>query len=430
MYHTRQLSVIGLGYVGLPIAVTFARSGFLVIGFDINEQRIEQLRQGIDVTNEIDSTFLKAPNLHFVSHSDELNRADFHIITVPTPIDRANQPRLDMLCHATKIVAGILKRNDIVVFESTVYPGVTEQICLPILESGSCLRVSKDFGIGYSPERINPGDPHHRFDMITKVVASNDPKTLEVIADVYQSVMKTEIFRARSIQIAEAAKIIENTQRDLNIALMNELCRIFRRLDIDTHDVLTTAATKWNFHHFKPGLVGGHCIGVDPYYLSHLAEKVGYIPQLILAGRQMNNSMGFFIAYETLKLLLRSTRPLEWPLRVTILGITFKENIPDIRNSRVPDIVNELQDMCCQVQVHDPLADPVETMNTLGISLCSLESLRPAHGVVLAVAHDVYKHGGWSLANQLLEDQGGVVVDVTALLDRDSKPQQVTLWRP
>ena len=340
MAHKRKIAVIGLGYVGLPVAAAFARSGVAVIGFDIDRKRVAELRSGHDRTREVVPADLAQKTLRFDHDPSRLSEADFYIVTVPTPIDATRRPDLGAVLSASNTVGSVLKKGDIVVYESTVYPGVVEEECLPVLEKKSGLKGRHDFTVGYSPERINPGDQQHRFETITKVVSAQDASTLDIVADVYGSVVKAGIHRAPSIKVAEAAKVIENTQRDLNIAFMNELSAIFHQLGIDTGDVLAAASTKWNFLNFQPGLVGGHCIGVDPYYLTFRAEKAGYHPEIILAGRRINDSMGERVARECMRALLQKGRAN--PI-VTILGMTFKENVADIRNSKVIDIVRELE---------------------------------------------------------------------------------------
>lgn len=405
----RKISVVGLGYVGLPVAVAFGKHG-PVIGFDINESRLQELRAGQDRTNEIASDELAQTQIEFTSKTDVLARADFHIVAVPTPIDDAHQPDLTPVLKASETVGKALKQGDIVVYESTVYPGVTEDICVPILERVSGLKCGIDFTVGYSPERINPGDKEHTFTKIKKVVSGQDATTLEIVADVYSSVVTAGVYKASTIKVAEAAKVIENTQRDLNIALMNELALIFDRMDIDTLDVLEAAGTKWNFLKFKPGLVGGHCIGVDPYYLTHKAEKLGYIPQVILAGRRINDSMGAFIAQQTIKQMIHAGHPIAGAI-VTVLGLTFKENCPDLRNSRVIDIIRELEDFGVKVQVFDPEAEPAEALHEYGVSLLKLDELQPAAAVVVAVAHETYAH--WTNLDYLqLMHAAPVVIDV------------------
>ena len=426
MKHARKIAVIGLGYVGLPVAVAFARSGASVVGFDVDEQRIRDLRSGVDVTREVEPAALAEPTLKYASDPSLLRDADFFIVTVPTPIDDANRPDLGAMLAASRTVGGALKRGDIVVYESTVYPGAVEEECVPVLETVSGLKSATDFTVGYSPERINPGDKVHRFEDITKVVSAQDGATLDIVADVYGSVVKAGIHRAPSIKVAEAAKVIENTQRDLNIAFMNELSAIFHRLGIDTADVLAAAATKWNFMNFQPGLVGGHCIGVDPYYLTHRAEKAGYHPEIILAGRRINDEMGKRVADECIRRL--ASRNAKNPL-VTVLGMTFKEDVPDIRNSKVIDIVRALEESGARVQVHDPLAAPKMAEQEYGLALTPLEAIEPADAVILAVAHRDYVSKGWPLVTRLLKGGQGIVLDVKSRLDRTQKPEGVELWR-
>ena len=425
MGHGRKIAVIGLGYVGLPVAVAFARAA-PVIGFDIDRARVDELRAGRDRTREVDAADLAQPNLAYTSDPAALAGADFYIVTVPTPIDAANRPDLSAMLSASKTVGHALKRGDIVVYESTVYPGAIEEDCVPVLENASGLKCGGDFTVGYSPERINPGDKAHRFETITKVVAALDAKTLDIVAEVYGSAVTAGIHRAPSIKVAEAAKVIENTQRDLNIAFMNELSEICHALGIDTADVLAAARTKWNFLPFHPGLVGGHCIGVDPYYLTHRAERAGYAPRVILAGRQINDGVGRRVARECARLLMQ--RGGAAPV-VTVLGLTFKGNVPDIRNSKVVDIVRELSSFGIAAQVHDPLAPAQEAEHQYGIKLATMPALRPADAVVLAVGHEDYVRGGWPLMRKLLKNGGGIVLDVKSLLDRAAKPDEVELWR-
>ncbi len=426
MPHQRKIAVIGLGYVGLPVAVAFARSGAAVVGFDLNRNRIEELRAGLDRTREVEKPDLKQATLVYTAEPAALAPADFYIVTVPTPIDASRRPDLSAVFAASETVGRFLKRGDIVVYESTIYPGAVEEDCVPLLERASGLRCGDDFTVGYSPERINPGDKEHRFETITKVVSAQDEKTLRVVADVYGSVVKAGIHCAPSIRVAEAAKVIENTQRDLNIAFMNELSALFERLGIDTGDVLAAAATKWNFQKFYPGLVGGHCIGVDPYYLTYRAEKAGYDPQVILAGRKINDSVGQRVARECVRRLLKRHNG---AATVTILGMTFKENVPDTRNSKVADIIAELRSCGLTVQVHDPLADPGEVKREYGVELTVMEALRPADAVIFAVAHESFVRGGWPLLTRLLKDGAGVVLDVKSKLDRDRRPPGIELWR-
>lgn len=424
--HGRNIAVIGLGYVGLPVAVAFGRSGALVIGFDIDKRRIAELLAGHDRTREVTAEDLKQPQLIYTADTQRLKQADFFIVTVPTPIDEARRPDLTAMLRASETVGKVLKKGAIVVFESTVYPGATEEDCVPVLEKHSGLKAHEDFFVGYSPERINPGDQEHRFETIKKVVAADNPNTLDVVAAVYGSVVKAGLHRAPSIKVAEAAKVIENTQRDLNIAFMNELSAICHALAIDTGDVLAAARTKWNFLPFSPGLVGGHCIGVDPYYLTYRAEKAGYHPQVILSGRRINDAVGERVARECVRHLLQSGKKAE---RVAVLGLTFKENVPDTRNSRVVDIVRELVSFGLEVEVADPLANPEEALHEYDIPLTPLKELKPADAVVLAVSHREFAQGGWPLITRLLKNGTGVVLDVKGMLDRESTPEGVTLWR-
>ena len=423
----RRISVLGLGYVGLPVASAFGRAGFQVVGFDIDARRVAELSQGEDRTREVEPELLRAPGLRFSSRPEDLGTADFHIVTVPTPIDASKTPDLEPLKRASATIGGVLKRGDIVVYESTVYPGVTEDVCIPVLEKTSGLTWKADFNVGYSPERINPGDRERRFDNILKIVSADTPDTLDIVDRTYRSVVKAGTHRAPSIRVAEFAKVLENTQRDVNIALINEVALICDRLDIDTQDVLQAAGTKWNFLPFKPGLVGGHCIGVDPFYIAHKAESVGYHPHVIQSGRRVNDSMGFYVANRVARSIMRSAgngRPV-----VTLLGVTFKENVPDIRNTRVVDIARELQDFGIAVQLHDPMADGELLKHEYGLSLTPLDRLQPADAVVLSVAHRSYRDGGWNLVRPLLKPAGGFVADIPAALDRATTPAGVTLWR-
>ena len=429
-----KISVVGLGYVGLPVAVAFGKQD-RVIGFDINEARIAELKGGQDFTREVDTEDLMAANIHFTSDPEDLREANFHIVAVPTPIDEAKQPDLGPLLSATETVGRILKPEDIVIYESTVYPGCTEEECVPVLERCSGLKYlyenldpaetsfkpaqsQKDesldgFYLGYSPERINPGDREHTFTSIKKVVSGSTPETANRIAKVYSSVVTAGVHMVSSIKVAEAAKVIENAQRDLNIAFVNELGLIFNNLGIDTQEVLEAAGTKWNFMPFRPGLVGGHCIGVDPYYLTHRAERSGYHPQVILAGRRINDEMGAFVAHQTLETM--ATAGIESVgATVTVLGLTFKEDCPDLRNSKVPDILSVLKGYGCTVQVHDPNCDANEALREYDVVLCQLEKLEPASAVILAVAHGIYKK--WSLEQwQILLLPQGVVTDVKSV---------------
>jgi len=424
--HGRKIAVIGLGYVGLPVAAAFARAGVPVTGFDIDERRIAELRQFHDRTHEVDAADLRHGSLSFTNDVKDMASSDFFIVTVPTPIDEARQPDLGAMFAASRTVGSVLKKGDIVVYESTVYPGAVEDECVPLLEKASGLKAGSDFKVGYSPERINPGDKQHRFETITKVVSAQDAAALDIVADVYGSVVTAGIHRALSIKVAEAAKVIENTQRDLNIAFMNELSLIFQALNIDTGDVLAAARTKWNFMPFQPGLVGGHCIGVDPYYLTYRAERAGYHPEVILAGRRINDGMGQRVARECIRGLLR--RKSNGGV-VTILGLTFKEDVPDTRNSRVIDIIRELESFGLTVQVHDPMADPADAMHEYGVKLADAAALKPADAVIMAVAHQSYINAGWPLIQKLLNGGRGFVLDVKLKLDRASLPDGIELWR-
>lgn len=424
----RSIAVVGLGYVGLPIAVEFGKQA-PVIGFDINKSKVDELRQGVDRTGEVSEKDLKAAQVQYTSEPVDLKSADFIIVAVPTPINESLQPDLKPLRMCSEMIGANLSPGTIVVYESTVYPGVTEEVCLPILEKKSGLKAGVDFKVGYSPERINPGDKEHTLAKIVKVVSAQDAESLEIVAETYGMVVKAGIYRAASIKVAEAAKVIENTQRDLNIALMNELALIFHRLDIDTKAVLDAAGTKWNFLKFSPGLVGGHCIGVDPYYLTSKAESVGYHPQVILAGRRINNGMGKFVAEQTMKLLSQLSRPAS-ELRVGVLGLTFKENVPDLRNSKVPDIIRELREYGVKVLVHDPLAEREEAVAEYGIHLADWQQLKDVDGLILAVAHKTYVQMGLAELLSPLRSQGnGVLIDVKSVLEPGQVPGSLKYWR-
>ena len=421
----RVVGVIGLGYVGLPVAVAFAERLPGTVGFDIDAQRVEQLQMGVDLTRENDSERLKRSGLTCTTDPEALCSVDFFIVTVPTPIDGDHRPDLGALRAASKTVGKALRKGAIVVFESTVYPGVTEDVCGPILARVSGLRCGVDFTLGYSPERINPGDKEHAFERITKVVSGQDAATLEIVAAVYGQVVQAGIHEAPSIKVAEAAKVIENTQRDLNIALMNELSVIFDRLGIDTQDVLAAASTKWNFLRFTPGLVGGHCIGVDPYYLTARAEQVGVRPEVILAGRRINDGMGAVVAQQTIKRLILAGLHVAGA-RVLVLGITFKENVPDVRNTGVLGIVSTLREYGAVVTVTDPLADPAAVAHEYGITLAALDREQAWDAVVLAVAH----RGSDALALELVKKHRvPVLIDVKGVIDRAAVPKGSSYWR-
>lgn len=430
------IAIVGLGYVGLPLAVAFGRSR-RTIGIDLNEEKLAHYRNFHDPSGEVEREQLAAAeHLEFTSDAAALAAADIVVVVVPTPIDDAHRPDLSPLEGATRAVGRHISAGTIVIFESTVYPGCTEEICVPILERESGMpwagRPGADdvpgFYVGYSPERINPGDKVHRLETITKVVSGDTASTLETVAALYESVVEAGVHRAATVKVAEAAKVIENTQRDLNIALMNELAMIFNRLGIDTLDVLEAAGTKWNFLPFRPGLVGGHCIGVDPYYLTYKAESVGHHPQVVLGGRMTNDGMGKFIAEQTVKQMVGNGHPIAGS-KVTILGLTFKEDCPDLRNSRVEDIIRELEEYQCDVQVHDPLAPASEAQHEYGVSLVDFEDLAEAHAVVLAVPHAQYLTLGVAGIRPLLAENG-VLIDVKSVLDRgEAAAADIRLWR-
>jgi UDP-N-acetyl-D-galactosamine dehydrogenase len=423
---SERIAVIGLGYVGLPVAVALAQTFEGVVGFDIALRRVEELRRGHDRTGEVAPEVLGRLPLAITSDPAALAGATMFIVTVPTPIDGNRQPDLGPLRAACRTVAKALRPGAVVVFESTVYPGVTEEVCGPLLAELSGLAIGRDFTLGYSPERINPGDREHRLEHIAKVVAGSDPATLARLERVYGAIIPAGLHRAPSIKVAEAAKVIENTQRDLNIALMNELALICDRLGIRTHDVLRAARTKWNFLPFAPGLVGGHCIGVDPYYLTAKAESLGYHPQVILAGRRINDAMGGFVAQRLVKLLIEADLPVK-QARIGILGLTFKENVPDLRNSKVPDIAAELGQFGIVPLIHDPLADPAEAAHEFGLELAPLEALRDLDGLILTVPHQAYRELS-AAALAAMVRPGGVVIDVKSMLDPASLPSGRRYW--
>src|SRR5438477_5657240 len=412
----RGFAVIGLGYVGLPVALALAKKFEPVVGFDISQQRITALRNAKDATGEVNEAALRGTRLRFTDDPDTLDEASFFIVTVPTPIDAERRPDLSPLEAACALIGPHLRAGSVVVFESTVYPGLTREFCGPRLVAASGLRQGVDFKLGYSPEGSNPGDKQHRLETIIKIVAGEDEETLERVAAVYARIVDAGVYRASSLEVAEAAKVIENTQRDLNIALMNELAIIFDRLGIPTKEVLAAAGTKWNFLPFTPGLVGGHCIGVDPYYLTARAEAAGYYPQVILSGRRINDGMGGFIAQRLVKLLIAAERPVKGA-RIGILGITFKEDVPDLRNSRVPDIVAELREFGIAAMVADPLADPAEAKREYAVDLVPLEHFTQLDGLILAVPHRVLGDIGWDRLFASLAP-GGVFVDVKSVLAR------------
>ena len=422
------VAVVGLGYVGLPLAVEFGKRRE-TIGLDLSEEKIASYKRFIDPTGELPSSELEAAkHLRVTTNPKELANADYIIVAVPTPVDIAHQPDFSPLVGSSTSVGKYLKKGAIVVYESTVYPGATEEVCIPVLEKHSGLKWMKDFHVGYSPERINPGDKEHTLTKILKIVSGDDAETLEKVAQLYESIIIAGVHRASSIKVAEAAKVIENTQRDLNIALMNELALIFDRIGIDTMEVLKAAGTKWNFLPFRPGLVGGHCIGVDPYYLTHKAEMLGYIPQVILAGRRINDSMGKHIAEQTVKKMINAGSQVKGA-KVNVLGLTFKENCPDLRNSKVIDIIQELQSYGIDVQVHDPMAESTEAKHEYGITLRSWDELPQADAIVAAVAHKEF------LARPMKDyltkvKGGGCFIDVKCQFDPAAvKESGLSLWR-
>ena len=422
------VAVVGLGYVGLPLAVEFGKR-HRTIGFDLSQAKIDAYRQCVDPTGEVASADLEAARLlEPTTDASRLREADFIIVAVPTPVDAAHNPDFTPLVSASESVGRNMKKGAVVVYESTVYPGATEEVCVPIIERHSGLRWKQDFHVGYSPERINPGDKQHTLTRIVKVVSGDTPETLETVATMYASVVEAGVHRASSIKVAEAAKVIENTQRDLNIALMNELSLIFHRIGIDTTEVLEAAGTKWNFLPFRPGLVGGHCIGVDPYYLTHKADTLGYHPQVILAGRRINDSMGTYIAEQTVKQMTQAGYPIRGA-KVIVLGLTFKENCPDLRNSKVIDVIRELRSYGVEVCVHDPLAEPSEAVHEYGVELVPWDDLPRAAAIVAAVAHSPYREMPVEDYLDKLEPRG-VFVDVKSVFDGALlRGHGVKVWR-
>ena len=420
-----KIAVIGLGYVGLPVALSFGRK-LATVGFDIRPRRVEELKRGHDETMEVTAEQLaSATKLEMTADPAKLADCTFYIVAVPTPIDGNNRPDLGPMISASKTIGPHLKKGDIVVFESTVYPGVTEDICGPVLDEKSGLKNGTDYFLGYSPERINPGDKEHTFERIVKVVSGQSPEALERVAKVYGSVVTAGVHRAPSIKVAEAAKVIENTQRDLNIALMNELALIFDRMGIRTQDVLDAAGTKWNFLKFTPGLVGGHCIGVDPYYLTMKAEELGYLPEVILAGRRVNNNVAAFLAQKTVKYLTQMDVPLK-KAKVGILGLTFKENVPDLRNSKIPDIIKELHEFGIDAMVHDPLGDPKEAHEEYKVHISPLDKFQGLDALILAVSHKEYLADIDAIYARVRD--GGAVIDVKSVLPTKQPPRGIRQW--
>ncbi|OPY87601.1 MAG: UDP-N-acetyl-D-glucosamine 6-dehydrogenase [Smithella sp. PtaU1.Bin162] len=423
-----KIAVVGLGYVGLPLAVHLSRH-FSVIGFDNDETSINELKNGHDRTMELTDTELKKSSIHFTTEPAELASCRLFIVAVPTPVDHFHVPDLTAMENASAIIGRHLSAGSCVVYESTVYPGVTEDICVPILERESNLKFGRNFVVGYSPERINPGDKVHSLAKTVKIISASDNETLDFLEDVYGSVVKAGLHRASSIKVAEAAKVIENTQRDINIALMNELSIIFNKMGIDTVEVLEAAETKWNFLSFRPGLVGGHCIGVDPYYLTYKAESIGYRPEVILSGRRINDNMGKYIAERTIKLLIAADKQVR-NTRVAILGLSFKENVPDLRNTRVIDIIRELKEYGVEVLVHDPLAVPEEANLHYGIKLVSLKDIQNVDAVVLAVAHRSYQDMGLTRIAALCRQGCPILIDVKAVFEpQQARALGINYWR-
>ncbi len=431
-----NISVIGLGYVGMPLAIAFAKK-INVIGFDVNKEKIELYKQGIDVTNEVGNKALKETTALMTSDETKLKEAKFHIIAVPTPINDDKTPDLRPIIGASRVLGRNLTKGSIVVYESTVYPGVTEEVCIPILEEESNLKCGVDFKIGYSPERINPGDKLHRLENITKVVSGMDEESLENIASIYELIIEAGVHRAESIKVAEAAKVIENSQRDINIAFVNELSMIFNKMEIDTKAVLEASGTKWNFLKFYPGLVGGHCIGVDPYYLTHKAEQIGYHSQVILSGRRINDGMGKYVGESTVKNLIKANKQVKGA-KVAILGMTFKEDCPDVRNSKVIDIINELKEYGINVFVADPIADENEVKREYGIELTKFENIKNMDAVIVAVGHKEYMELTLESIKKLYEENPDslnsedklVLVDVKGIFDKkQAQLKNYLYWR-
>ncbi|WP_421381553.1 nucleotide sugar dehydrogenase [Bacillus salacetis] len=412
-----KISIIGLGYVGLPLAIEFAKK-YDVVGFDLNTSKLEQYKNGIDVTNEVGNEEIQKTSMIFTNDETELRNCKFHVVAVPTPINSDKTPDLTPVIGASETVGRNLTKGSIVVFESTVYPGTTEEICIPILEKESGLTYGEDFKVGYSPERINPGDKVNTLTKIIKIVSGSDETALGVISDVYGSIIEAGVYQAESIKVAEAAKVIENSQRDINIAFMNELAMVFNKMDIDTKAVLEAAGTKWNFLKFTPGLVGGHCIGVDPYYFTYKAEQLGYHSQIILSGRKINDDMGKYVASNVIKKLIKAGHPVNGS-RVAIMGLTFKENCPDVRNTKVIDIIDELKEFGVEVLVHDPVANKEEVYREYGINLVEKEDLQDLTAVVLAVSHKEFNENyGLDFFDTTFVDENKVLIDVKSVLSR------------
>ena len=430
----QKISIVGLGYVGLPLAVAFAvKAG--VIAFDVNQKKVEKYKNGIDVTKEAGDQAVKESTAFFTADESKLKEAKFHIVAVPTPITKDKKPDLSIVKSASRSVGRNLTKGSIVVYESTVYPGVTEEICIPILEKESGLKCGKDFKVGYSPERINPGDQVHRLNTIVKVVSGMDQQSLDEIAAVYELVVDAGVHKAESIKVAEAAKVIENSQRDINIAFMNELSVIFDKLDIDTKSVLEAAGTKWNFLNFTPGLVGGHCIGVDPYYLTYKAEQIGYHSQIILSGRKINDNMGKYTAEQTVKKMINANKQIKGS-KVAIFGITFKENCPDVRNTKVVDVINELKEYGVEVEIVDPVADKEDLKEVYDIETINKNEIKDSDAVIFAVAHDEFAEFNLDNIKDLYyqdaetDNDGYVLMDVKGLFDKkEAEAENYIYWR-
>lgn len=422
------ICVVGLGYVGLPLAVSFSKK-YKVIGYDINRQKIEQYKNGVDITNEVGNEAVRNTKMQFTSDEKQIKKGDIVIIAVPTPVDKHKKPDLTPVESSSETVGRNLKKGAIVIYESTVYPGLTEEVCMPILEKNSNLKCGKDFKIAYSPERINPGDKIHRFETITKIVSGMDEETLNTVADLYNSVLKNGVYRASSIKVAEAAKVIENSQRDINIAFVNELAVIFNKLGIDTNEVLDAAGSKWNFLNFRPGLVGGHCIGVDPFYLTYKSEEMGHLSELILASRRVNDGMGKFIADNVVKELIKSGKTVK-NAKVLILGLTFKENVPDLRNSKVMDIIKELEEFDIKVYAKDPYANLQEIKKEYNIDIDTNEKNEKVDAIIFAVAHDEYKKLTLQEIKNMLKEDSNIVFDIKQILNKSEMLKAgINLWR-
>ena len=424
----KTIVVVGLGYVGLPLAISFAKK-YNVIGFDINDKKVQKYMVGKDVTGEVGDEAVTNTTIKFTWNETEIKKGDFVIVAVPTPIDSHKKPDLTPVISTSEIEGRNLKKDAIVIYESTVYPGLTEEICMPILEEKSGMKCGRDFKIAYSPERINPGDKEHRFETITKIVSGMDKQTLDKVANLYESVLKNGVFRASSIKVAEAAKVIENSQRDINIAFVNELAIIFNKLGIDTNEVLDAAGSKWNFLNFRPGLVGGHCIGVDPFYLTYKSEEMGHLSELILASRRVNDGMGKFIADNMIKELIKQGKVVK-DAKVLVLGLTFKENVPDLRNSKVMDIIKELEEFGVKVYARDPYADLQEIKKEYGLEIDTNDSNEKVDAVIMAVAHNEYKTMKIQEIKNMFKDESKLLFDIKQIINKkEAQENGITLWR-